>query len=891
LKGYFMAQRPEKGVSERSSMNFGDWTVKIAPHDEKNPAAQVFVDALYAFFSLFPFKAVEHAESADLIPESPGRLIVIPSAGKEIVREYFKCLLSCAYGSRKETGMSDHRYLFIDLGRPSILFEGLMRPLTHCNIARKSKIYSLLPEIDKLLFIDPKPISSLYLRQAIECTTFPSGAEEMQEIYFRDVSLYHNLFRELESHIMRKVGITAETDEKKQSEVKKRLEEELPAVRLLLGALAAGDIEHDGVEKTLLRMGINIKGAELKNHFSHLNKERKDMKLDSPCLAALSKYLKGRRILVVEDRLKQQYWNLVIPILFGAPKQELKNDIIGEQKIGNVLVSYAKNMDAVLQEGDNFQDELRKYDIILLDLYSSETNARASSGHMQADIEYSITKFFERLARLRDQPRQKDIVPVSSPRVVIFSADCSGLTARTMLKKLGASDYFFKTPDAESHKSEYYATFRNALINALKENVTEVLSLPQSSAKKLLDEWLGQIRPADRSMILRIMKHFRYYSAKSIIRAFDGLFDLPGMSKTRPYSSNGRGYTSLLGSSYLEPRKYIFAGLGRANKSGPATLVLLSKSQWNKNLNSIPELKGYKEIKDRHPTFTSYEDLPSAILKEFDANKNQNIPVILVDDFIGSGGQVCDYVKKAAEYIISKSPPEIYDAIKNAFESSYSGPRVELHVLFAIGLLSEPLLGKAKLRRIEKNKNSFSGLMKTTLCRKPNEDLNGIEEDKKCECDNEDLVFKVHIADAISDLNCLCSKKGISFQKIEKILQGYTCITRARANEFPCQFEPLGWKHCGGLMATYANAQGNTLPIIWGEGIEEVREWKPLFPRFFNPWTDGKTEGKKDNCSGNPGDCDLLVGVPKDLWPEKAKNDGDYRIGPDDTRCWIKIIK
>lgn len=880
-------------------MNFGDWTVEIAPHDKKNPAAQVFADTLYSFFSLFPFKAVEHAKSADLIPEAPGRLIVIPSAGEETVKEYFKCLISCAYGSKKETGMSDHRYLFIDLGRPSIFFDGLMRPLTHCNIARKSKVYSLLPEIVELLsIIDPKPISSFSLRQTIECTTFSSGAEEMQEIYFRDVSIYHNLFDELKDHISEEVNLKNETDKNEQSEVGEKLKEKLPAVRLLLGALAAGDIEQDSVVNTLCRMGINAEGDELKKHFLKLVKERKAMHLDNSYLAALSKYLEGRRILVVEDRLKEQNWNIVIPILFGALEKELE-DNKREQKIGAVLVSHANNVDAVLDEKDCPQEELLKYDIILLDLYSSETDALASSGHTQADIGYSITKFCERLEILRDELPQKNLVPVSFPRVVVFSADRSGLTARTMIKELGASDYFFKSADAKAHKSEYYATFRNALIHALKENVTEVLSLPQFSAKKSLDKWLGQFRSADRAMILRIMKHFRYYSAKSIVCAFDRLLDLPGMSQTSPCSSNeNKGCISLLGcSSYLEPRKYIFAGLGRANKSGPATLVLLSKSQWNKNLNRIPELEGYKEIKDRHPSFTAYEDLPSAIFKEFKVNKNQNIPVILVDDFIGSGGQVRAYVKEAAEDIIryarSNDCPEIYDAVKNAFESFCSGPRVELHVLFAIGLLSEPLLEKVELRRIKENKNSFSGLMKTTLCRKPNEHLIGNKKDNECKCvENEDLVFKVHIADAISDLKCICGREGISFQEIGEILQGYTCITCTRDNEFPCQFEPLGWKRCGGLVATYANAQGNTLPIIWGEGIEKVREWKPLFPRFFNPWTNGEPEGRKDKCPGKPSDCDLLVGVPKDSWPEKAKNYRNCRKDSQNTlSCWTKLDK
>ena len=213
-------------------INFGKWTVEIAPHDKEDLAAIAFAGALHSFLSLFPFRSVEPAQSAELIPDKSGRLIVIHSAAEKTVKKYFKCLLRCAYGSNKKTGLSEQRYLFIDLGKRSLLFEGLRRPIERCDIARTVESHSLLPAITELLSneLDPASISSQDLRYAIESTTFPSGAEEMQEVMFRNVDMYHHVFNQLKEHIKDNF----ENNEKEKRSVDEAIEAEIPAVRLLL---------------------------------------------------------------------------------------------------------------------------------------------------------------------------------------------------------------------------------------------------------------------------------------------------------------------------------------------------------------------------------------------------------------------------------------------------------------------------------------------------------------------------------------------------------------------------------------------------------------------------------------------------------------------------------
>ena len=97
---------------------------------------------------------------------------------------------------------------------------------------------------------------------------------------------------------------------------------------------------------------------------------------------------------------------------------------------------------------------------------------------------------------------------------------------------------------------------------------------------------------------------------------------------------------------------------------------------------------------------------------------------------------------------------------------------------------------------------------------------------------NPDDIAKVVFPDLLSALN-----SALGF------LRKYPLITKTRDKEFPCQFEPVGWKQNGGLFVTYMNTPANTLPIIWGE-----KDWYPLFQRFYNPWDEGSSKGFKLAC-------------------------------------------
>ncbi len=174
--------------------------------------------------------------------------------------------------------------------------------------------------------------------------------------------------------------------------------------------------------------------------------------------------------------------------------------------------------------------------------------------------------------------------------------------------------------------------------------------------------------------------------------------------------------------------------------------------------------------------------------------------------------------------------------------------------------------------------------MNIALCKKLEENFAPIYEDEKkkkkiekegktkrdkCDCE-ECIEIKLHIIDYTNSIREVYENE----EELEVLLNKYNFITKPRANEYPCDFEPFGWKDNGGLISTYANAPGNTLPIIWGDNC-----WSPLFNRYFNPWHKGEEDEKRLDCK-RTGKCKFKKPYPKERIKELKKTH---------SLCWEKI--
>jgi len=273
--------------------------------------------------------------------------------------------------------------------------------------------------------------------------------------------------------------------------------------------------------------------------------------------------------------------------------------------------------------------------------------------------------------------------------------------------------------------------------------------------------------------------------------------------------------------------------------------------------------------------------------KETGNFEGEGLTIVFLDDFVGSGGQFSDYLPKfigrhlreqifsvlyASERNIDSALQSTSDALQRLSEA-VKEERLSIHVVFATGVhgaLEDKLLKQATGRESDGSWQRFRWPFSLPLesrvefekGRSPK-----VAPTKDPHATSVEFRATVHIAEVQPNVECVLGAAGKD-QLERELRKKYMYIAEGRESELPCDFEPLGWKGNMGLSATYANAQGNTLPIIWGAGKNWGPNWKeanrpawiPLHERYFNPFDSGDraVEPKcvtENNCSIGSGEC------------------------------------
>ncbi|MFC1597197.1 hypothetical protein ACFL5Q_04560 [Planctomycetota bacterium] len=614
-------------------------------------------------------------------------------------------------------------------------------------------------------------------------------------------------------------------------------------------------------------------------------------------VSTLAAFLKSRRILIVEDELESACWDIVLPLLFGADRGNLLVTN-GTSLINTVTVSHASTAEQALS---SYQEMLAAFDIVLLDLYSSLPRRREDGDHepvTQITVGKGVAELTNAVKQLSNSAtaeasnvatggrdahgqgrRQSPHVATSVPQVVAFSVASQGVSARTLLLELGACDFFFKVAGGEPYKAAYFAAFRNCLVGALVSTAARVAGLPgDQDGRGRFHDWLLQFAPAHRPDILRVMKYFKYFSAMGIVDVLDG-----HCQRNSTFEGTGTGErVSLLGAKPLPPSQLWFSYLGRPNKSGPATLALFSKASWlqargtRPPTGSSPRLASLDSLDSRgfgkeRPQFVSYDDLPRRIsgLRAL-RSSGREICVAFLDDMVLSGGQLVSCLWKFLNRDLRQAilgDPSGSDGAKlwQEFARNLNGDNteLELRVISAVRIHNSAL---DAILEPPSSDNSPYETVPVRVCMHPeqHEDPEASNRDRRCDCKHQVRV-PIGFAEETVNLAEACRLSNTDPKELEGILREYVYIAHHRANELPCQFEPFGWKECQGLVATYANTPGNTLPIIWGDD----RGWKPLHVRYFNPSVAGSPTGAM-KCLFHGKGCvlgaDLDCGKAREVW-------------------------
>lgn len=516
----------------------------------------------------------------------------------------------------------------------------------------------------------------------------------------------------------------------------------------------------------------------------------------------LHTYFQSGKVLFIGPTLaNDRHWNLFLASELSGCNQ-LFNANEAQQLIGTVSIGHLSDVNMLLS--NEMEDELLSFDVILLGLEAE-----------QKEAEEQLSVVIKAVKEAYDRSEFKAVV-APLPEVLVFPTKPASLSVLRMLTERERPT-FLHPLFIDGHAIRY-TDFRQTLIGMLKNSVAFSLGLAFPRGLNLLDSWLIQFSEADQPLALRLLRYFKYYTAECqrvLIEAYLNFYRTESMEDSR---------SRVVWLSYL----------GRPNKSAPAVLTLAAKTSWARGILTQSGRTGL--------VVKSYDDLVSDLGPAIHGlAADQGIDIYLVDDVIGSGGQLVSYLKKFLNSHLwdeSLDPASgfSWDECMDAIAVNTTRPKVTLNAVFVIGVSSretEKLF--SELQEVQVLQPELAGTRSKIgklKIRVRNEEGSAFVEP----------MINVHIIDYTKSIYELFEERLLPREMIEPLLLRYSRITKPREKEHWLQFEPFGWKECGALVSTHMNCPGNTIPLIWGDGGD--RSWRPLFPRYFNPWDDGSKEAE-----------------------------------------------
>lgn len=493
--------------------------------------------------------------------------------------------------------------------------------------------------------------------------------------------------------------------------------------------------------------------------------------------AQLAQYVRGRRIQLVGATLLTSGWQKTLSAILGT---------------------------AVLHESAYSAEGLLRsplHDIVLLGLDGVDIDSEER--RLARAMVTSLAELYgESAASAVRQPL---------PQLVIFPTGDKRLPRQALAGHVRESHHFVKVVDEDPLADDVLRCLEQAIIAALEDRVCHSIGLHFPEGLVRLRRWLENFLPADRPTALALAERLRFYCIDAMVRLLDKYL------QTTSAAGQEQGRIPIPGGERFAPGTYVFSNLGRPFKSASAVLPLVGRSRWVSSFGEDLQL-GYLPPRQRRPAVRVYESLAARVFAQIAGYPDGEVlNVVLVDDVIGSGGQVTNYLcrflgKELRDTIDRCIADESTEAVWQHTLRRLSGgwSNVRLHVLFLIGIENEAFesLFEVPLQRVrtgDDSQRAVHGVLGIDITTS-----SGVIS----------VPVSVHVADYTKPVTALCSDGILDRDAIEGLLarREYSGIVKVRAKEHCFQFEPRGWKDAGGMVATYANCPANTLPIFWADG-------------------------------------------------------------------------